>query len=74
MKDKIRFVRINSDNLELACKIQNEIFKEEDARENYNEQIRNDSYRKEMDYKIVYLWDNPIGVTGIYSKSLNDEN
>ncbi len=67
MNNKIVFERINNDNLELACKIQNEIFPEEDARENFLEQIRKDPYRKEMDYKIVYIDDIPIGVTGIYS-------
>lgn len=63
----IRFEKITHDNLELACKIQNEIFPEEDARENFVEQINNDPYRKEMDYKIVYIDDESVGVTGIYS-------
>ena len=63
----IRFEKITNDNLELACKIQNEIFPEEDARENFIEQINEDPYRKEMDYKIVYIDNEPIGVTGIYS-------
>ena len=63
----IRFERITYENLELACKIQNEIFPEENARENYIEQINKNPYRKEMDYKIVYINDEPIGVTGIYS-------
>ena len=67
MKNSIKFVKITHENLELACKIQNEIFPEEDARENFVEQINNDPYRKEMDYKIVYINDEPIGVTGIYS-------
>ncbi len=63
----MRFERITHKNLELACKIQNEIFPDEDARENYIEQINKDPYRKEIDYKIVYINDEPIGVTGIYS-------
>ena len=63
----IRFEKITNDNLELACKMQNEIFPEEDARENFIEQINEDPYRKEMDYKIVYIDNEPIGVTGIYS-------
>ena len=67
MKNKIRFEKITYENLELACKIQNEIFPKEDARENFIEQIKNDPYRKEMDYKIVYINDEPIGITGIYS-------
>lgn len=64
---KIVFKKISNDNLELACKIQNEIFPEEDARENFIEQINNDPYRKEMDYYIVLINEIPIGVTGIYS-------
>lgn len=67
MDNKIRFERITRKNLELACKIQNKIFPKEDARENFIEQINSDTYRKEIDYKIVYLKDEPIGVTGIYS-------
>ena len=63
---EITFKRITWDNLELACKIQNELFPEEDARENFIEQIKRDPYRKEMDYEIVYVDDEPIGITGIY--------
>ena len=65
--NNIIFKKITKDNLELACKIQNEIFPKEDARQNFIEQINNDPYRKEMDYCIVYLGDIPIGITGIYS-------
>lgn len=67
MEDILRFEKITWDNLELACRIQNTIFPEEDARENFIEQINNDPYRKEMDYYIVYLDSNPIGITGIYA-------
>ena len=63
----MEFVKINKDNLELACEIQNSIFPKDDARENYIEQINKDNYRKEQDYNIVYVNENPIGVTGIYS-------
>ena len=65
--ENINFIRINKKNIELACKIQNAIFPEEDARQNFIEQINNDPYRKEMDYYIVYFKEIPIGVTGIYS-------
>lgn len=67
MQDKIQFELITYNNLETACNIQNEIFPEEDARENFLEQIRKDPYRKEMSYYIVYLDKEPIGVTGIYA-------
>ena len=63
----IIFERITYDNLELACKIQNTIFPEEDGRQNFIEQINKDPYRKEQDYSIVYIDNEPIGVTGIYS-------
>ena len=63
----MKFEKITYDNLELACKIQNAIFPEEDARQNYIEQINQDPYRKEQDYSIVYVDNEPIGVTGIYS-------
>lgn len=66
-KDKIKFIKITQDNLNLACNIQNKIFPLEDSRKNYLECINKDPYRKEMDYSIVYLEDTPIGVTGIYS-------
>ena len=64
--DKIYFVKIDQENLELACQIQNKIFPEEDARQNFIEQINKDPYRKEIDYYIVYFENMPIGVTGIY--------
>ena len=61
----MKFEKITYDNLELACKIQNTIFPEEDARQNFIEQINQDPYRKEQDYSIVYVDNEPIGVTGI---------
>ena len=63
---KITFKKINKENLELACKIQNEIFPLEDARNNFLEQIEKNPYRKYMYYCIVYLDSLPIGVTGLY--------
>lgn len=74
MNNEIRFEKITNSNLELACKIQNEIFPEEDGRQNYLEQINQDSYRKEIDYYIVYHENTPIGVTGIYSYHEYPEN
>lgn len=67
MNDIIKFVQITNDNLEIACKIQNAIFPEEDARANFIEQINKAPYRKEMEYYIVYSGDIPVGVTGLYS-------
>lgn len=42
----MKFEKICNDNLELACKIQNEIFPDEDGRQNFIEQINKDPYRK----------------------------
>lgn len=67
MNKDIVFKKIDISNYELACKIQNIIFPDEDGSENFKEQINNDPYRKEQDYYIVYLKEEPIGVTGIYS-------
>ena len=44
----LRYKEIDSNNLELAVKIQNTIFPLEDGRQNYVEGITNDPYRKEM--------------------------
>ena len=73
-KDKINFIKIEQDNLDLACEVQNKIFPEEDAMQNFIEQINKDPYRKEMDYYIVYIENTPIGVTGIYSYNEYPEN
>lgn len=67
MLERINFRKIVSDNLELAVSIQNEIFPEEDGRENFIECVEHNPYRKELDYYIVYDSDIPIGITGIYS-------
>lgn len=72
--EKTFFERITYDNLELACNIQNKIFPEENGRQNFIEQIEKDPYRKELDYYIVYLNKEPIGITGIYSYHEYPEN
>lgn len=63
----LRYVEINSENLELAVKIQNTIFPLEDGRQNYIEGINKDSYRKEMINYIVYENEIPMGIVGLYS-------
>lgn len=63
----LQYIEVNKDNLELAVKIQNEIFPLENGRQNYIEGITNDPYRKEMTNYIVYNDENPIGVIGLYS-------
>ena len=63
----MEFVKINKDNLELACEIQNSIFPKENARVDYLEQIDNSDYWKELEFSIVYIDEKPIGITGLYS-------
>lgn len=63
----LKYVEVDNDNLELAIKIQNAIFPDEDGRQNYIEGITNDPYRKEMVNYIAYDGENPIGVVGLYS-------
>ena len=65
--DKIKFLKVTKYNLELVCKIQNTLFPEEDARQNYIESINKDPSKKEMIYYIVYIGKIPIGITGIYA-------
>ena len=74
VNNNILFVRIDNANLSLACKIQNEIFPLEDGSQNYIEQINKAVCWKEQDYYIVYLNDEAIGVTGIYSYHEYPEN
>lgn len=64
---KLRFEEITKDNIELAVKVQNTIFPEEDGRENYIECINKDSYRRELTFWIVYDEDETVGVSGLYS-------
>lgn len=63
----LKYIEIDNNNLDLAIKIQNEIFPFEDGRKNYIEGITNDPYRKEMINYIVYNEECPIGVVGLYS-------
>lgn len=67
MEQKINFKKIIDDNLELAVSIQNEIFPDEDGRENFIECVEHNPYRKELDFYVAYDGDLPIGVTGVYS-------
>lgn len=63
----LEYIEVNKDNLEIAVKVQNEIFPLEDGRQNYIEGITNDPYRKEMTNYIVYNEEIPIGVVDLYS-------
>lgn len=63
----LRFEKVTYDNLELAVKIQNDIFPLEDGRINYIEGITNDPYRKEMVNYIAFDNDIAVGVVGLYS-------
>ena len=74
MNKEIFFQKVTYDNLQLVCKIQNEIFPEENAKQNYVEQIQGNSCKKELVYYIAYLDKEPIGITGLYSYHEYPEN
>ena len=63
----LKYEEVTYDNLDIAIRIQNEIFPDENGKENYIEGITNDPYRKEMINFIVYDENTPIGVVGLYS-------
>lgn len=67
LKNGLKYVEINKSNINLAIKIQNEIFPNENAEYNYYEFINKIPYRKELIYWIVFDKDKPIGVSGLYS-------
>ena len=54
MENNINFVRITRDNLNLASKIQNEIFPNEVGIQNFLDCIEQNPYRKELDFCIVF--------------------
>lgn len=64
---ELRFEEVNRDNLEIAVKVQNEIFPLENGRDNFIEGIQNNPYRKEMINFITYTDEEPVGVVGLYS-------
>lgn len=63
----LKFTEVTYENIELAVQIQNQIFPNEDGRQNYIEGITKDPYRKEMVNYIVYDNEIPVGIVGLYS-------
>lgn len=63
----MRYELITESNLDLAVKVQNEIFPEEDGKQNFIDSINKDPYRKELTYYLVFDGDTPVGVSGLYS-------
>ena len=63
--------RITEDNIDYAVQIQNELFPEENARQNYEESVTGISG---YEYYLVYEDGNYVGVTGIYSYPGDNEN
>lgn len=59
-KSNIVFQRITINNLELASKIQNKIFPNEDGTQNFIDCIEQNPYRKELDFCIVFDGQLPI--------------
>jgi len=63
---KLRYEEVTRENLELAVKVQNSIFIEEDGRTNFLDAINKNNYRKLLLFWIVYDLDAPIGISGVY--------
>ena len=60
MDNNINFQKITRKNLELASKIQNEIFPDEDGTQNFIDCIEQNPYRKELDFYIAFDGELPI--------------
>lgn len=63
----LKYGIVTKENIDLATKIQNTIFPNENGRKNFLDSIGEHSYRKELKFWIVYDEDTPIGITGLYS-------
>ena len=61
---KLKYELITEKNLDLAVKVQNEIFPEENGKKNFIDAINKDPYRKELTYYLVFDNETPIGVSG----------
>ena len=67
LQNGLRYIELHKENIDLAIKIQNEIFPNEDASYNYYEFINKIPYRKELIYWLVYDKNKLIGISGLYS-------
>lgn len=63
----MKYELITEKNLDLAVKVQNEIFPEENGKQNFIDSINKDQYRKELTYYLVFDNETPVGVSGLYS-------
>lgn len=63
----LSFEPLSEDNLDLITKIQNEIFPQESAAQNYIEALEKNPYRRELSNWLVFNGKKPIGVVGCYS-------
>lgn len=64
---KLIYKEINKDNVDIAIKVQNKIFPNENAAYNYYEAVYKVPYRKELIYYLVYDKEKIIGISGLYS-------
>lgn len=63
----LRYELITKDNLDLAVKVQNEIFPNENGKKNFIDSFRDHPYRKELKFFLVFDQQDVVGITGIYS-------
>lgn len=70
----LRYELITNDNLDIAVKVQNEIFPNENGKQNFIDSINKEPYRKELKFWIVFNNSEPVGVIGVYSYHEYPEN
>ncbi|HAN09322.1 MAG TPA: hypothetical protein DCP90_01770 [Clostridiales bacterium] len=68
MKNSIlNYEVVSKDNIDLAIKVQNTIFPEENGAQNFIDSIGDYTYIKELIFWIVLHDENPVGIIGLYS-------
>lgn len=69
MSDKyqLSYHQITKENLAKAVKVQNEIFPNENGKQNFIDSINGVDYRQELIFWLVYLDQTPIGIIGLYA-------
>lgn len=70
--EKLKYVKVDKNNIDLACKIQSSEWPNYPDRENYEYMIENGDERN-VDF-IVYLNNSPIGITGVYIESIDKKS
>ncbi len=66
MRKLLNYIVVNKENIDLAIKIQNIIFPDEDGKKDLLDSIGKHSY-KELVWWIMYYENEPTGIVGLYS-------